>query len=304
MRAINYSLRSVISGRSYSIRSAVKLPATRLSRGFLGETMNCARFLSTSIDRFEHKDLVMLQENSCTKYADRKLFGTKQSNAAVFDWITFGDFATEVQRFRNVLKHHEIGVNDKVAIISNNRVEWAVSYFAIMGVGAQVVPMYEAQLEKDWKYIVDDSDAKLLLVANEKIFEKCQNLLLGSCKNLRAVLSYEADDTYLHSYRRWVKLVEKETPFPPFKVDNPADHLATIIYTSGTTGNPKGVELTHTNIISNIASLEVSIDAFVRCFCVYDIIDYYTVNRFCGKRSSVTIIAPCASCPGLTSLVR
>lgn len=91
----------------------------------------------------------------------------------------------------------------------------------------------------------------------KKIFEKCQNQLLGSCKNLRAILSFDADDTYLHSYKRWMKLVEKENPFPAFKVDNPADHLATIIYTSGTTGNPKGVELTHSNIISNIASLEV-----------------------------------------------
>ena len=211
----------------------------------------------------------MLQENSCVKYADRNLFGTKQSNAAAFDWITFKDFATEVQRFRNVLKHHEVGMNDKVAVISNNRVEWAVAYFAIMGMGAQVVPMYEAQLEKDWKYIVDDSDAKLLIVANEKIFVKCQNQLLGSCKNLRAILSFDADDTYLHSYKRWMKLVEKENPFPAFKVDNPADHLATIIYTSGTTGNPKGVELTHSNIISNIASLEVTVIYFFFLYSMF-----------------------------------
>ena len=71
-----------------------------------------------------------------------------QDGIKSFDWITYGEFNREVQKFRNVLVHHNIEKGDNVAVIANNRVEWAVACYACNGVGAAIVPMYEAQLEK------------------------------------------------------------------------------------------------------------------------------------------------------------
>lgn len=163
-----------------------------------------------------------------------------------------------VQRFRYVLKQHNIGVDDKVALISNNRVEWAVAYYATLGMGAQIVPMYEAQMEKDWKFIVEDSDAKLLLVANDRIYERTKSLITPHSR-LKAILSFDADPSFMRSYAFWMEAAAKQPELPmPHVPSDPSNHVAAIIYTSGTTGVPKGVELTHTNIVSNLAGLDVS----------------------------------------------
>lgn len=57
-----------------------------------------------------------------------------------------------------------------MALISNNRLEWAIAYFATVSLGAQIVPMYEAQKESDWQYIIKDSEAKIILAATDKIY--------------------------------------------------------------------------------------------------------------------------------------
>jgi len=189
---------------------------------------------------------------ACEVYAKRPCFGTRQASGE-YAWTSYAEFGQMVNKFRNVLAHHNVGLGDKVAIISNNRLEWAVAMYAVTGVGGQLVPMYEAQMEKDWRYIISDSDSKMVLVATEKIYEKVKDYV-GSVGTVQAVLSFEADASYLHSYKRWMTLVEKEAPIPIAKM--PPTDLSTIIYTSGTTGTPKGVELTHDNIISQLKSLK------------------------------------------------
>ena len=123
----------------------------------------------------QFETLVEMQINACKKFVNNNVFGTRRGDH--FEWITYLDFNRSIQKFRNVLIHHNIGQNDKIALISNNRVEWAVIMFAASSLGAVIVPMYEAQLEKDWRYIVNDSDAKLVVVANESIFEKTKHYL-------------------------------------------------------------------------------------------------------------------------------
>ena len=88
---------------------------------------------------FNYKNISELQVRSCERYKDKKLFGVK--DGPKFNWISFGEFGLLVQRFRNVLVHHKIGKNDKVGVISNNRVEWAVAMYAVASLGGQLVPM-------------------------------------------------------------------------------------------------------------------------------------------------------------------
>lgn len=87
--------------------------------------------------QFEH--LVELQQKSVVRFGDDPFLGTR--NGDKFDWMTYREFDVAVQRFRNVLQHHGVGFDDKVAIISNNRTEWAVIAYATMGMGGQIVPM-------------------------------------------------------------------------------------------------------------------------------------------------------------------
>ncbi len=185
------------------------------------------------------------------KYADRQCLGTRVGNK--YEWITYAEFGAMVDKFRIVLHEHKIQRGDKVVIISNNRVEWAVAMYAVTGLGAQLVPMYEAQLEKDWKYIIADSDSKLALVANDTIYEKV-SAYVGKVGILQSVLSMDADEQYMHSYKRWMKVAASMKPVPPVSI-RPSE-LCTIIYTSGTTGNPKGVELSHENVVSNLRGLD------------------------------------------------
>jgi long-chain acyl-CoA synthetase len=78
--------------------------------------------------------------------------------------------------------------NDKIALISNNRWEWATVVYATFGLGAQIVPMYEAQLESDWTYIIKDSDAKVLIVSTEAIYNVVKNYVDKVCRPVKQFL--------------------------------------------------------------------------------------------------------------------
>jgi long-subunit acyl-CoA synthetase (AMP-forming) len=116
-----------------------------LLRNICKKTIDSRKFFSAitqAIDRviLNSTDVVKMQHQTAIEYKDRELFGTRVGDK--FEWMTYAEFGKQVQLFRNVLAHHKIGKNDKVAVISNNRVEWAVAMYAVAGVGGQLVPMY------------------------------------------------------------------------------------------------------------------------------------------------------------------
>jgi hypothetical protein len=84
-------------------------------------------------------NLVELQTTACKIYKTNKLFGTRKGNQ--YEWMTYEEFGNCVDETRKVLKQHDIGFDDKVALISNNRVEWASILYSTQSLGGQVVPM-------------------------------------------------------------------------------------------------------------------------------------------------------------------
>ena len=194
----------------------------------------------------EFKNLVDMQERCCSDFAERELFGTKKDGS--YQWITYGEFGKLVDEFRGGLVSLDVKQGDKVAVIANNRVEWAVGVYASCGVGAHYVPMYEAQLPKDWKYILNDSAAVVVLTSTMEIYNKVKEIQ-SEVPSLKHVICFEAEESESFSYEALLK-VGKENPVA--SIDPPKSEVAGLIYTSGTTGNPKGVILSHGNFISNV----------------------------------------------------
>jgi long-chain acyl-CoA synthetase len=195
--------------------------------------------------------LVDIYEHGFREYADRPVFGTKVGDS--WQWISYREFGGMVDQMRGGLSHFGVARGDRVAIISNNRVEWAVIAGATYMLGATIVPMYETQLDKDWSFIIEDSGAKVLFAASENI---ARRVAASPHDQLEHVAVIGASDAFEGLTYAQVLEAGAEQPAPVAEIGR--DDLADIIYTSGTTGNPKGVLLTHANLADNVnASLMV-----------------------------------------------
>jgi long-chain acyl-CoA synthetase len=197
-----------------------------------------------STDKFT--DLVDMEKKAVAEHAHRDLFGTKENG--VWNWITYKQFGERVDNFRGGLAKHGIGKGDGVAIISSNRVEWAVAGYATYGLGAVYVPMYEHQLPTDWEYILKDSGAKLLITTTEAIYEKVKDWpnKVGKIEKVISMHLPASDELAFEG----AEALGKENPIDTVEID--PDSISGFIYTSGTTGKPKGVLLSHDNIVSNV----------------------------------------------------
>lgn len=169
----------------------------------------------------------------------------------------------EVSWMRAVSSLLNLGLEpgQKVAILSENRSEWPICDLASLSCGAVTVPIYPTSSAEDIGYILNDSQAFILIISNAeqltKIIElksQCPKLrhvlILDECEKMDGALSFKD----LCS-RQTNEAVQKATAFVELKLSEVTrDDLASIIYTSGTTGEPKGVMLTHGNFLSNVES--------------------------------------------------
>ncbi len=143
--------------------------------------------------------------------------------------------------------------NDKIAVISSsNRTEWNVMDIGVLQLGAQNVPIYPTISEEDYEYVLNHSEATFCFVSDIEVLEKVRSIqqntqlkevysfdVIENCKNWKEVLELGADESNQNEVESLKDQVKPE-------------HLATLIYTSGTTGRPKGVMLSHNNIVSNV----------------------------------------------------
>ena len=142
---------------------------------------------------------------------------------------------------------------DRVAIISNNRVEWAVIAAAAYSLSAAIVPMYEAQLPNDWTYILNDSGSCVVFCATQEIFDSVQKDVLPSTPSVKASICLDAPEGEPHAFST-LMASKLDSEKMSLVVEPTPEDLASCIYTSGTTGQPKGVELTHSNFSTNSIS--------------------------------------------------
>lgn len=189
-----------------------------------------ARF--PKVDAFAGKD-----EGEWVKYSTK-------TYCEISDYLSYGFLALGIEK------------GDKIATITYNRPEWNFLDMAILQIGAIHVPIYPTISEADYKYILGHADVKLVFVAGEELLKKMENMLpdlpllkdIYTFKNLRGFkhLNELIRLGWTHPDPEKLKLI---------KAGIGTYDLATIIYTSGTTGNPKGVMLSHANIISNFIAV-------------------------------------------------
>ena len=147
----------------------------------------------------------------------------------------------------------ELGLQpgDKVGLISNNRSEWLITDLGILIAGMINVPIYPTITEEDYEYILNNAEVKVCFVSDEDLFTKV-NSVKPKVSSLKHLYSYDS----VSNCDNWSKVKElgkgkNKEKIDAIKAGVKGDDLATLIYTSGTTGRPKGVMLTHTNLVSN-----------------------------------------------------
>jgi len=200
----------------------------------------------------QFKTLYELQEHACVAFPNNSLFGTfveTEKDKGQFEWMNYAEYGDKVNLCRSVLK--DLGVQEfsKVGIISNNRWEWATIAAAAYSLNATLCPMYEAQLPTDWTYITNDAECSVLFCASQDIYDRAVQQVIPQTPSVKATICLDAALGEPHAFATHMDEASKRDAVSVIAPTQ--DDLANLIYTSGTTGKPKGVELIHSNTVSN-----------------------------------------------------
>lgn len=178
-------------------------------------------------------------------------------------WVSISgqEFVDQANAISRGLLRLGVQANDKIALISmTNRTEWSVMDIGILQLGAQNVPIYPTISEDDYQYVLNHSESVYCFVSCTEVLEKVRSIqdqvpslkevysfdVIPGCKNWKEVMELGADTSNQSTVEAMKDAVK------------PGD-LATLIYTSGTTGRPKGVMLSHNNIVSNVLASRVRV---------------------------------------------
>ncbi len=192
-------------------------------------------------------------------HPSKNMFVTKVSG----NWIGISteDFIDQVNKVSRGLVAYGVQEGDNVAMASNNRYEWNILDIAIQQTGAIVVPLYPNISEADYKYILNNAGIKLCVVGNEELFGKIKNIE-NEVETLQYLFTFDQVEGAIH----WTAIHDRAPEIDQSEIEKrkekvKGEDLVTIIYTSGTTGNPKGVMLSHNNILSNVDACQPAIPA-------------------------------------------
>lgn len=176
--------------------------------------------------------------------------------------LTHRELETRVTRIAAALESMGIGAGDRIALLSENRPEWAIVDYAATGTGMIDVPLYPTLPANQVQYILNDCEAKAIFCSTKTQLAKVQEIR-ASLPTLSLVVCFEdCPEPGVHRFADLLEIGAKAieaaggSSYRERAMAVERDGLATLIYTSGTTGNPKGVMLTHWNLASNVAGAQ------------------------------------------------
>lgn len=185
-------------------------------------------------------------------YPTQIMFATKYNGK--WEYISSQSFINIGNAFSRGLLKLGIKPGDKIAVITtNSRNEWSITDFGILQIGAINVPIYPTISAEDYKYIFNNAEIKCCFVSDKTLFDKVTSIK-DKVPSLQGIFTFDQVDKAAN----WREVLDLgKDDITQREVDDLANSirpndLATIIYTSGTTGKPKGVMLSHNNIISNL----------------------------------------------------
>ena len=188
-------------------------------------------------------------DNIKQNYADTFLVAGKSDT----EWKTYNihEFCRITDSISRGFIEQGLKKGDRIAIISGNRPEWNFIDFACNQIGLVTVPLYPTLSEKDLVYILQNADVKKVFASTHELYQKMEECVRKQDISLD-IYTFEEVEGCTH-YSHFIKLGKNLiTDLNPYRESVHEDDLLTLIYTSGTTGRPKGVLLTHRNLMSNV----------------------------------------------------
>jgi len=205
----------------------------------------------------EAKTLVDMFQQVVKKHGDKT--SLMQKIEGIYQGFSYAEFGERVKNFGLGLASLGIKKGDKVAMMAENRPEWPISDLGILSIGATNVPLYPTITAEQVEYILKDSESKMIVVSTSDLLEKMLGIIDNLPKLEKVIYMDDGapDKDFLIKFDKvseMGKAFAKEHPkyFEKAVQKVKSDDLCGIIYTSGTTGAPKGVMLTHNNILSNV----------------------------------------------------
>lgn len=207
------------------------------------------------------KSVFELFKKTCEENRDKIAYRYKKDE----EWkpVTWGETQETCKIISKSLIALGVKKNDKVAILSQTRLEWIQLDFAIVSIGAVVVGIYATSLAKDCAYIINHSDAVMIIVENQEQLEKIVTVR-GDLPKLKHIVIIDGDSQNIEGVISWQEFVAmganiSDDEFQAWASGIQNDDLATLVYTSGTTGVPKGAMLTHGNLLFSSWAIRQSI---------------------------------------------
>ena len=200
-------------------------------------------------------------------FADYQLANHPQEECFLYkednQWIKIStqEYIDQAHKVSASLLALGIEKNDKIALITtNNNPNWHILDTGLLQIGVQNVPLYATLSEKDYAYVLNHSDAKYCFVSDQELYDKVKKVQDSThVKKVFSLQESEADFSW-NAFLEMGTATDRSEEIAGLKKSVLPEDLATIIYTSGTTGTPKGVMLSHQNIVGNVFKTAQALD--------------------------------------------
>lgn len=212
------------------------------------------------------KNLAEMYREAAEKFGDRPAFATRDKNK-VYHPVSFGEVYERGINLATALIDLGVQARDHIGLLADNRLEWIIADYGVLLAGAADVPRGTDVTDADITYILPHSDAKVCFVENKAVLEKIEKNQ-SQLPNLKTIIMMDRETPVSGGVLSMYDLIEKgkklreqgdrraEERIAQVKEDD----LFTLIYTSGTTGAPKGVMLTHANMVSQVLNMPSDIN--------------------------------------------